>query len=212
MSKIALSPNASGSGTVTITAPNTNTNRTIALPDVAGNVVTTGDTGSVADAMIATGITASKLTGTVSNARFPAGSVVQVVRAEAPNVAFTTTNSTTQDTGHQVAITPQFSDSDILIQLHTVGGQDTVGRSYKLHINRTVGGASDTNVSSFNLGDDGSGTLMTQIGCIVYDTSVTDTQERIYRTKCGTDGTGTSKYNYQNAVSKSQLIAMEIKR
>jgi len=53
MSKIALSPNASGSGTVTITAPNTNTNRTIALPDVAGNVVTTGDTGTVVDGMIA---------------------------------------------------------------------------------------------------------------------------------------------------------------
>ena len=166
---------------------------------------------AVTDAKIAA-MAATKLTGTVSNARFPVGSVVQVVRAEAPNVAFTTTNSTTQDTGHQVAITPQFSDSDILVQLHTVGGQDTVGRSYKLHINRTVGGASDTNVSSFNLGDDGDGTLMTQIGCIVYDTSVTNTQERIYRTKCGTDGTGTSKYNYQNAQSKSQLIAMEIKR
>ena len=54
MSKIALSPNASGSGTVTITAPNTNTNRTIALPDVAGNVVTTGDTGTVVDGMLAT--------------------------------------------------------------------------------------------------------------------------------------------------------------
>lgn len=55
MSKIALSPNASGSGTVTITAPNTNTNRTIALPDVAGNVVTTGDTGTVATGMVADG-------------------------------------------------------------------------------------------------------------------------------------------------------------
>lgn len=56
MSKIALSPNASGSGTVTITAPNTNTNRTIALPDVAGNVVTTGDTGTVTAAMLGTGL------------------------------------------------------------------------------------------------------------------------------------------------------------
>ena len=51
MSKIALTPNASGSGTITITAPNTNTNRTIALPDVAGNVVTTGDTGTVTSTM-----------------------------------------------------------------------------------------------------------------------------------------------------------------
>jgi hypothetical protein len=56
MSKIALSPNASGSGTVTITAPNTNTNRTIALPDVAGNVVTTGDTGTVTQGMIGSGV------------------------------------------------------------------------------------------------------------------------------------------------------------
>ena len=166
---------------------------------------------AVTDAKIA-GMVATKLTGTVSNARFPAGSVVQVVRAEAPNVAFTTTNSTPQDTGHQVAITPQFSDSDILIQLHTVGGQNSAGRSYKLHMNRTVGGASDTNVSAFNLGDDSDGTHKTQIGCIVYDTSVTDTQERIYRTKVGTDSVGTAYYNYQNAQSKSQLIAMEIKR
>lgn len=56
MSKIALSPNASGSGTVTITAPNTNTNRTIALPDVAGNVVTTGDTGTISTSMLGTGL------------------------------------------------------------------------------------------------------------------------------------------------------------
>ena len=62
MSKIALSPNASGSGTVTITAPNTNTNRTIALPDVAGNVVTTGDTGTVVAGMIGSGaVTTAKI-------------------------------------------------------------------------------------------------------------------------------------------------------
>ena len=68
MSKIALSPNASGSGTVTITAPNTNTNRTIALPDVAGNVVTTGDTGTVATGMIASNaVTSGKMFSTFEN-------------------------------------------------------------------------------------------------------------------------------------------------
>ena len=67
MSKIALSPNASGSGTVTITAPNTNTNRTIALTDVAGNIVTTGDTGTVATGMIANNaVTTAKLASGVS--------------------------------------------------------------------------------------------------------------------------------------------------
>jgi len=68
MSKIALSPNASGSGTVTITAPNTNTNRTIALPDVAGNVVTTGDTGTVTSTMTnATVATYASATNTFTN-------------------------------------------------------------------------------------------------------------------------------------------------
>ena len=179
----------------------------------ADNTISTAKivSSAVTDAKIA-GMTATKLTGTVSNARFPAGSIVQVVRAEATGGSFTTTNSTPQDAGHQVAITPQYSDSEILVQLHSIGGQIQAGRSYKLRINRTVGGGSDTQVSSFHLGDDSDGTHQTQIGCIVYDTSVSDTQERIYRVLVGTDGVGTARYNYQDAQSKSQLIAMEIKR
>lgn len=39
MSKIALSGNASGTGTLTIAAPNTNTDRTINLPDSNGTVL-----------------------------------------------------------------------------------------------------------------------------------------------------------------------------
>lgn len=42
MSKIALSGNASGTGTLTIAAPNTNTDRTIDLPDAAGTVFVSG--------------------------------------------------------------------------------------------------------------------------------------------------------------------------
>jgi hypothetical protein len=41
MSKIALTPNASGSGTFTIAAPNSNTDRSLTLPDEAGTVLTT---------------------------------------------------------------------------------------------------------------------------------------------------------------------------
>jgi hypothetical protein len=51
MSKIALTGNVSGTGTLTIAAPNTNTDRTLTLPDEAGTVLTntsgvakTGDT------------------------------------------------------------------------------------------------------------------------------------------------------------------------
>ena len=40
MSKIALEPNAAGTGTFTIVAPNSNTNRTLTLPDETGTVLT----------------------------------------------------------------------------------------------------------------------------------------------------------------------------
>ena len=41
MSKIALSPNASGTGTFTIAAPGTNTDRTATLPDASTTLVGT---------------------------------------------------------------------------------------------------------------------------------------------------------------------------
>lgn len=41
MSKIALSPNASGTGTFTLSAPNSNTSRTMVLPDADGTLLTT---------------------------------------------------------------------------------------------------------------------------------------------------------------------------
>jgi len=42
MSKITLSGNASGTGTLTIAAPNTDSDRTIDLPDAAGTVFVSG--------------------------------------------------------------------------------------------------------------------------------------------------------------------------
>jgi hypothetical protein len=49
MSKIALTGNASGTGTLTISAPNTNTDRALTLPDGAGEVVLTDGTTLVVD-------------------------------------------------------------------------------------------------------------------------------------------------------------------
>ena len=56
MSKIAISPNVSGTGTFTIAAPDSNTDRTLTLPDAGGEVVTTGSTGAVAQAMLANAV------------------------------------------------------------------------------------------------------------------------------------------------------------
>jgi hypothetical protein len=43
MSKIALSGNASGTGTFTIASPNSNTDRTLSLPDAAGEMYNQGN-------------------------------------------------------------------------------------------------------------------------------------------------------------------------
>ena len=48
MSKIRLTPNASGTGTVTIAAPNTNTDRTITLADETGTLHSTPSSSKVA--------------------------------------------------------------------------------------------------------------------------------------------------------------------
>jgi hypothetical protein len=54
MSNVALSGNASGTGTFTIASPNSNTDRTLNLPDNSGTVVSTGSTAAVTQAMLET--------------------------------------------------------------------------------------------------------------------------------------------------------------
>jgi hypothetical protein len=55
MSKIALSGNASGTGTFTIASPNSNSDRTLNLPDEAGTVLTSAST-----------VAASQITGALN--------------------------------------------------------------------------------------------------------------------------------------------------
>ena len=49
MSKVKIEGNASGSGTLTISAPNTNTDRSLTLPDAAGEVLVTDGTITIDD-------------------------------------------------------------------------------------------------------------------------------------------------------------------
>jgi len=55
MSKIALTPNASGTGTFTIASPNSNTDRTLTLPDAAGTVFLENGSGTIAPTNISDG-------------------------------------------------------------------------------------------------------------------------------------------------------------
>ena len=129
MSKIALSPNASGSGTVTITAPNTNTNRTIALPDVAGNVVTTGDTGTVSTGMLS-GETVIQVKSAVDTSARSTVSQTFVVASNTAQVTITPRSSSSRfiiyctgvistDDGQDGTFTTIYRDSTNLGQQHT---------------------------------------------------------------------------------------------
>ena len=62
MSKIALTPNASGSGTFTIASPNSDTDRTLTLPDRAGSVSLDGPAFSAYQSTQQASLTASVAT------------------------------------------------------------------------------------------------------------------------------------------------------
>jgi hypothetical protein len=75
MSKISLTPNALGTGTLTIAAPNTSTNRTLTLPDETGTfLVGTQPAGDIVGTTATQTLTnkdivATQLTGDVAAAR-----------------------------------------------------------------------------------------------------------------------------------------------
>jgi hypothetical protein len=99
MSKIALTPSATGTGVFTISSPATNTNRTLTLPDEAGTVLTSAST-----------------------ANFPAGSVLQVINAKY-NTATSTTSGTPFDSGLTASITPSNTSNKILVLVSSNGVQ-----------------------------------------------------------------------------------------
>jgi hypothetical protein len=110
MSKISLTPNASGTGTFTIASPNSNTNRTVNLPDAGGDMVLTTATQTLTNK----DIVATQLTGTIAAARLPAGSVLQVVQATYSTELLTTSTSYV-DTNLSASITPTSASSKILV-------------------------------------------------------------------------------------------------
>jgi len=99
LSKIALSGNASGSGTLTIAAPNTNTDRTLTLPDNTGTMMLTNTA--------------------VAKSQLPAGSVLQVVQATTGTSFSTTSTTYVHATNHSLSITTIAANSKILLICNT---------------------------------------------------------------------------------------------
>ena len=107
MSNIVLQPNSSGTGSITIATPNTNTDRTLNIPDVAGNIVTTGDTGSVTAGMVS-GINQTSL---------PAGSLLQTIQTGTIARFTVSSTGTWYDSNTSLSITPSSTSSKILVTL-----------------------------------------------------------------------------------------------
>ena len=113
MSKIALTPNASGTGTLTIAAPNTSTDRTLTLPDETGTVDTLSRAGNVLQ-------------------------VVQATYSTTTTIANTNTSNYYQS-GHSVSITPSSTSSKILVIAQGTYGGNTGGTGINIKIFRNSG-------------------------------------------------------------------------
>ena len=113
MSKVAITGNASGTGTFTIAAPNSNTDWTLTLPDEAGTIVTS-----------ASSIAASQL---------PAGSVLQVVQSVVSTLQSTTSQTYVDVTGLTATITPTSASSKILVFVTPNIYLSTDGNGYPIY-------------------------------------------------------------------------------
>jgi hypothetical protein len=113
MSKIALTPSATGTGVFTIASPATSTDRTLTLPDEAGTVLTSAST-----------------------ANFPAGSVLQVVSyltATQGTQTITTTDSIIN--GITKVITPLGANSKFLVTVRWFGELDAATNTpFNIHM------------------------------------------------------------------------------
>ena len=91
MSKVKIEGNASGTGTLTISAPNTDTDRSLTLPDSAGEI----------------------FVGDITSSDLPSGTIVQtVIDTLTSNVS--TSSTSFVDTGLSVSITPTSTSNEIL--------------------------------------------------------------------------------------------------
>lgn len=110
MSKISLTPNASGTGNFTIASPNSNTDRTLTLPDNTGTILTSA-----------------------SNTNFPAGSVLQVV-AMNTTTATSTSGTSFVNTAVTASITPSSAANRILVKGSICGARAGSGAGVRFYL------------------------------------------------------------------------------
>ena len=187
MSKIALSGNANGTGTLTIAAPDTSTDRTLTLPDNSGTLLSNAST-----------------------AGFPAGSVLQVVNATL-STQVTSSSSTYADTGLTASITPTSASSKILVLVNQAGcGKQNNNTTLALRLLRDA-----TVISYFEQlgGYDAASTNNFFGSCSVcYLDSPATTSATTYKTQLASTSNLSQVYTqiYNGIASMSTITIMEI--
>jgi hypothetical protein len=131
MSKIALTPNASGTGTFTIASPGTNTDRTLTLPDATGTILSSAAIASQAQAEAGTDNTTVMTPLRVDQAVIAQAGVSKVWQSVTRNVDTDYQNTT----GYPLDVLAKFITSGIVTGYIDMG--PTTG-SYVEYIGQSI--------------------------------------------------------------------------
>ena len=205
----------SGGDKVTLTTPasNPSTNPIFKLPQADGSTgqfLKTDGSGALSFATVDTSIA----DGSITAAKLAAGVGGKIVQVKYKRGGVTTSSNSggwtdSVESGLNVDITPVLSSSFILVQMHSVGGNTSSGRSYFLRLRRKINNTGDTNVASFQIGDGNNGGIQSlALTHVDNDPGNWNTSHVInYRIRFGQDGSGTARFDY---ATTSVLYAMEI--
>ena len=188
MSKVKIEGNASGTGTLTISAPNTNTDRSLTLPDGAGEI----------------------FVGDITSSDLPAGSVLQVVQTN-DNTSTTSTSTSYVDTNLTASITPTSTSNKILVMLapHLYVDRNGVSNNYGDCFFNIVRGSTQVHESriAINFGTTSWGDFM-QRSSLIYLDSPSTTSSTTYKMQIRSSGY--SVVNNVGTYGNSTITLLEI--
>jgi hypothetical protein len=146
MTKIAITPNPSGTGTFTLAAPNSNTNRTLTLPDATGEVLTTAALSSTPDAEAGTGtgIMNSTLTAEAIAAQETKPTIfTSTISSAVAFVSFTGLAGFNR-LEIEVSVVKAVSATNLEIQLSANNGSTWLTSGYRAGVHDGVSGSTNT--------------------------------------------------------------------
>jgi hypothetical protein len=189
-----------GTGNFNFVGANTNTDRTFTLPDIAGDILTS-----------ASDLAAAQLTGRVSAANAPLGSVIQVVQGET-TTGVTSSSTTYVDTGLSATITPSSVSSKILVVIHQNGAQkNNIGTETNMDMKLFRGATEISHLARGTLYKNQTILDIGQTISISYLDSPSTILAITYKTQFARiDGTGTVTLQGGSPAPKSTITLMEI--